>query len=239
MSTAPLPASAVTQVMSPSGPKRGVKARPSSSAALPPGGANGRADESEEADLLGGIFREDAREAGGQGPGAFLADPAHGHAHVLGVGVHRDAARLQHLVDRLGDLHRHRLLGLQAAREHVHDAGELRQADDAGARVIGHVHDAVERQHVVLALGVERDVAHDDHVAVSLDLLEHTVEHLRRVLGVSGVEFLVGRGDPARRVAQALPLGVVAGPADQGADGGLGLLAARTVLGRARVPRQG
>ena len=72
-------------------------------------------DQRQEADLLGRIVLEEAGELGRQGRGALLLHAAHRHAQMLGLEHHGDAARLQDLVDRLGDLRRHGLLGLQAA----------------------------------------------------------------------------------------------------------------------------
>ena len=71
--------------------------------------------------------------------GALLLHAAHGHAHVLGLDDHGDAARLQGLVDGADDLGRHGLLRLQAAGEDVDHAGELGQADHAFGRVVADV----------------------------------------------------------------------------------------------------
>src|SRR2546422_502642 len=50
----------------------------------------------------------------------------------------RDAARLERLVERVGDLRREALLHLKALGKHVHETRDLRQADDLLAR---HVRD--------------------------------------------------------------------------------------------------
>ena len=84
----------------------------------------------------------------------------------------------QRLVDGVGDLRRQALLRLQAAGEDVDDAGELRQPDDALRRVVGDVRLADERHHVVLAMRLERDVAHEHDVVVAADFLEDPVEDL-------------------------------------------------------------
>ncbi len=79
-------------------------------------------------------------------------------------------------LERIGDLRRHRLLRLQPTREDVDEPGELGKADHAAGRVVGDVRLAEERHHVVLAMRVERDVAHEDDVAVAFDLLEDVVK---------------------------------------------------------------
>jgi NifU-like protein involved in Fe-S cluster formation len=124
-------------------------------------------------------------------------------------------AGLQRPLDRLGDLRRHRLLRLQPARIDLDDAGELRQADHAAARVVADMDLADEGHHVVLAMRIERDVADEDHVLVAVDLLEDALEHVARVLAIALVELAIGLGDALRRIEQALPRRIVARPADQ------------------------
>ena len=76
-----------------------------------------------------------------------------------------DALRLEHVVDRAGDLLGEPLLHLEPPREHLDDARQLAQPDDLAVRDVGDVRLAEERQHVVLAQRVELDVAHHHHVA--------------------------------------------------------------------------
>ncbi len=73
------------------------------------------------------------------------------------------------------------------------------------------------------------DVAHEDDVAIALDLLENPVEHRGRVLVVAGIELPERLHDPGRGFAQALAVGIVPGPAQESAHGGLGFLTARTI----------
>jgi len=56
---------------------------------------------------------------------------------------------------------------LQAAREHVYDAGDLAEAQDPLVGEIGNVGLAEERQEVVFAEAEELDVLDDDHLVVS------------------------------------------------------------------------
>ena len=83
-----------------------------------------------------------------------------------------DPVRLQHGVEGVGDLRREPLLHLQAARERVDEAGELRDADHAIARQVADVHLPADRRHVVLAERLEADVAQDHDLVVAADLLE-------------------------------------------------------------------
>jgi hypothetical protein len=105
------------------------------------------------------------------------------------------------------------------SREDVDHASELGQADDPVGREIGDMDLADERHHVVLAMGRERDVADEDDVVIALDLLEGAVERLRRILVVAGIELLIRADHAVGRACQPFAGGVVAGPADQGADG--------------------
>ena len=70
-------------------------------------------------------FFEDAGELGCDCGDIRLADPAHRHALMNGLNHHRDAFRLQHTINRLGNLSRHGFLGLQAPPEHLHYTREL------------------------------------------------------------------------------------------------------------------
>ena len=125
------------------------------------------------------------------------------HDHALGV---------QLLDERVGDLRSQALLHLRALREHVHQARELRQSANApvGRRDVGHVRHAEKRHQVVLAHGVERDVAHQHHFLVVL--VERGGEVLGRVLLQTREHLLVHARHARRRLAQALAVGVLAHP---------------------------
>ena len=92
-------------------------------------------------------------------------------------------------------------------------------------RIVGDVRLADERHHVVLAVRIERDVAHQHHVLVAADLLEGRRQHLGRIVAVAGIKLLVGLHDATRRIAQALAVRIVARPGDQRPHRRLGLLA--------------
>ena len=119
-----------------------------------------------------------------------FSTPAHHHAEVGGLDDDADAARLQRIHDRIGDLVGEALLHLQAAGEHVHDAGRLGEAHDAAMRDVRHVRPAEERQHVVLAQRVELDVLHQDHALVRL-LEERVADHLLERLRIAPREEAV------------------------------------------------
>ena len=67
----------------------------------------------------------------------FLKEDEHAHAHGHD---HGDALRLQHLGERERDLLGQALLDLQAAREHLGDAGELGEPDHAPVGDVADVH---------------------------------------------------------------------------------------------------
>src|SRR5580658_346417 len=85
------------------------------------------------------------------------------------------------------------------------------------------MHAADDRREVMLAMGLEADVAQHDDLVVAAGLLEGALEVFARVVVVAGEPFLVGARHPRRRGAKPFAVGIVAGPADQGADRGLGL----------------
>src|SRR5690606_3801698 len=76
----------------------------------------------------------------------LLLHASHHHAQVVRLADHPHTLRLQHIPHRLRDLLRHPFLDLQPAREHLHDARQLRQTHDLPVRDVRHVHLAEERQ---------------------------------------------------------------------------------------------
>jgi hypothetical protein len=110
---------------------------------------------------------------------------------VAGLDDDRDAARLQHVVDRVGDLRRQLLLDLQPARIGIHDPRKLADADDAPVRQIGDVRAPDDRHHVVLAMAFHPDVAEQNDLVVAVNLLERPLEHRRRVGLITGEKLLV------------------------------------------------
>src|SRR5580704_1434176 len=85
------------------------------------------------------------------------------------------------------------------------------------------MHAADDRREVMLAMGLEADVAQHDDLVIAAGLLECALEVLARIVLVAGEPFFVGACYPRRRGTQPFAVGIVAGPADQGADRGLGL----------------
>ena len=92
---------------------------------------------------------------------------------------------------RIGDLVGEPLLHLQPAREHLDDAGQLGETHDPAVGNVGDVRPPEERQHVVLAQGIDLDVPHQDHALVLL--LEDRVAH------TSSTDMLVAAREPAQR----------------------------------------
>jgi hypothetical protein len=102
---------------------------------------------------------------------------------------------------------------LEAPRESIHHARELADADHALSGQIAHVRAADDGCHVMLAEGFERDVAQHDHLVVSLDLLEGAPQVRPRIGVIPREPILVGIDHALRRVAKALPLRILSGPA--------------------------
>jgi hypothetical protein len=165
-----------------------------------------------EAEELGArrrVLAEHAAQRARDGHRVLLLDPAHHHAHVRGLDHDAHAARAQHVVERPGDLLGEPLLHLQAAREHVDHAGELREADDAPVRDVGDVRLPEERQQVVLAERVQLDLAHHHHL-LAVDLEQRVADDAARVEAVAAREERHRLGDAGRRLDEAVALGVLA-----------------------------
>ena len=95
---------------------------------------------------------------------------------------------------------------------------------------VGHVGAAHERDHMVLAQRGERDVPHHDHLVVVGG--EGHRQVLGRVLVDAGEELDVHLGHPARRLEQAVAVGVLT---DGRQDLGDGLLDSIDVDAHGRV----
>ena len=74
-----------------------------------------------------------------------------------GFDIHRHAARAQDAFDGVGDLGRHRFLGLQSLGEDLHDAGQLADADNPIGRQIRDMGRTQDRHHMMFAMALERD----------------------------------------------------------------------------------
>src|SRR5690606_29828603 len=97
--------------MSPDASKRGMNAAPSSMAFLSEGWAGKKlivcclsASQGHEANLFLRIHLHFAGKRGGDGHRTLLADPTHGHAHMLGLDHDGNATRLQNTLDAVSDL---------------------------------------------------------------------------------------------------------------------------------------
>src|SRR6516165_2560406 len=165
--------------------------------------AIGLAHHGDEADLVVGIVLKAAGELRGDGGRSRLLHAAQRHAHVLGLDHHRHAARGQDLLDGGGDLRGHTLLRLQPARIDVDEAGKLGKSHHPVHRIISYVRLAHERHHVVLAMGIEGDIAHQHEVVIPPDLAERAFEHIDRAFAIAAVKFFIGVDHALGRIADA------------------------------------
>ena len=152
------------------------------------------------------VVAEGAQHATGHHRHPRLVDPARGHALVLRLDDHRHAARIEHLLDRVGDLRGQLFLDLQPLGIGVDQPGQLADAHHAPVRQIGHVGAPDDRHHVVLAIALQPDVAQQHDLVVAVGLLERALEQGRRIDVVAGEELLVGTHHP-RRACRADPRG--------------------------------
>ena len=118
----------------------------------------------------------------------------------------------------VGDLLGELLLHLQALGVHVDHARELAQADDAAVRDVRDVRLADEGHHVVLAVAVELDVAHQHELVVAFDLLEGLREIVPGVELVAGKVLGVRSNDARGRIEQPFALRVFADEAQDASD---------------------
>ena len=118
-----------------------------------------------------------------------------------------DPLRVGLLHDGVRDLLRQLLLDLQAPREHVDDARELRDAEHLALRDVADGALAVERQQVMLAERVELDVLQDHHVVRAARELRAVHDGLQ-ALAVAARQERERLRDAHRRLLQAFAFGV-------------------------------
>ena len=124
-------------------------------------------------------------------------------------------------------------LMMEAAGEAIDDAGDLAEADDVAVGDVADVATSVEGQEMVLAEGVDLDVADDDHV-VGGGLEDGAVEDLLGCLAVALREIGHRLGDALGGLLEAFTIGVLAELDEELADegGNLGLVGFAVQHGR-------
>ena len=131
-----------------------------------------------------------------------------------------DALRFEPLLEELRDLLGEPFLDLEAAGVHLDHARDLGQPDDTTARDVRHRRRPEERQEVVLAQRVERDVPHDDHLAVR-DVEDRAVDEPLGIDVVTGGQLCIHPVDAAGRPGEALAVRILTDLHQDLADGGL------------------
>src|SRR3954447_4239123 len=71
---------------------------------------------------------------------------------------------------------------------------------------------------MMLAVRLERNVLQKNDFVVAADFLKGAAEMHRRIFGIAAGIFAPRAGHAARRVEQPFPVGIVAGPANEGPD---------------------
>lgn len=181
--------------------------------------------EAEELVARLGLCLEAAEDAARDGAGRRLLHAPHDHAQMARLHDDGDALGLEDLHDGVGDLLGQALLDLQAAAEHLGDAGQLGDADDLVLRDVGNVHLSGKGHEVVLAQAEDLNVLDNDHLVVAL-LEDGIVDNVADVLLVALGKVEHGLGVALGRVDDAGAVGVLADALENGADGGLHLLEA-------------
>src|SRR6516162_11011285 len=83
---------------------------------------------------------------------------------------------------------------------------------------------ADERDHVVLAVGMQLDIAQHDDIIIARNFVEGAGQHVERALMIAGKKLIVGADHPLWGLAQAFARRIVAGIGYERADGLLRLL---------------
>lgn len=117
----------------------------------------------EEFAAEGGVGGEEAVVVDGDGGGELLFYAAHLHAEVLGAAFHYYAVGGEGAAEGFADFGGEALLHLEAARHGVDQAGEFAEAYHVAVGDVAYAYGAEEGEDVVLAHGVDFDVAHHYH----------------------------------------------------------------------------
>src|SRR5699024_891733 len=160
--------------------------------------------------VAGGWFAQLAAHRRRHGLGVWFLYPAHGHAHVFGGHHHDGAGRVEVFHNRFDDLGGQAFLDLGTAGVEVHQAGQFRQPGDLAflRRDVADVGVSVERDQVVLAHRIKRDVFDQDQLFVRK--VKGGAQDFGRVPVQAGKEFAVGPGNPGRGIYQAFAVWVFA-----------------------------
>ena len=126
------------------------------------------------------------------------------HAQVLGLDHDARAAWAHRSLHPVVHLLRDALLQLQSVGDVLDRAGDGREADQVVARQESDVSQTAERQQVVLAQRLERDVAHQNQAPVALGRHRLDDGRARR-----DDQLKQGRGGAARRGQQAIGCGIL------------------------------
>ncbi len=129
----------------------------------------------------------------------------------------------------MGDLGVHFLLNLQAASESIHHARKLGDSHHPAVGQIAHMDPSDDGRQMMLAMGFKTDVLEDHHVVIARHFLEGAGEIGFRILVIAREPIFESARHSGWRVGQAFAIGIIARPAEHGADGRFGFLAAGTV----------
>ena len=129
---------------------------------------------------------------------------------MLGFHDNNNAARLEYLHQRVGNLAGHPFLHLRSPRVHVDEPGELGQARDLAAlvRYVTNVRVPEEWRQMMLAGREQVDITDKHHLVVTG--IEDGGQNVLRMLGQPGELLRVSARNPAGRVPDALTVRVLA-----------------------------
>ena len=118
--------------------------------------------------LVPGFFLEELATNGRSDHLAILLlDSSTGHAMMLSLDYDHRTASLEDGHDVGGDLRGHSLLDLQSAGIDLDQPGQLADANYILAGDVGDMDAPIEREHVMLAHGIELDLPEHNHLVAS------------------------------------------------------------------------
>jgi len=197
-------------------------------------------DEPQELAARGRVFQENPRQLARRRPRMWLAYAAVAHTEVSRLNNHRDAQRLEMLLNAVGDLCGQLLLHLESLGKDLHNFRQFRETDNASARDVGNVCLADKRNHVMFAVAVNVDSCEQHHLVVPLNLRECARQFLRGIHRVANKMLSQCKGYSARCVHKPLAIWILSDVLEEGANvieccGRLGVKRSVPVHGRRMI----
>ena len=130
-----------------------------------------------------------ARKNRRQRRGTLLATTAHCHTHMFSFNHNRHAPRFETILNGVSHLRSNAFLCLQSLGKNIHDPRNFGKSKHTAIGQLAYMGLSDNRHHVVLAVRMERNVTHYDHIVVTRDFLKSASKFFCRILIIPGKQL--------------------------------------------------